>query len=63
MSADLARYAERLRAMVRSYYDKEISRSEYQRQRSELCDEIERVFRGSDRAPSEASGGAAEENE
>ena len=56
MSVDIALYAERLRAVVSSYYDKEISHSEYLRQRSALCDEIERVFLGGDRVQAEASG-------
>lgn len=61
MSVDIALYAERLRAMVSRYYDKEISHSEYLLQRSALCDEIERVFMGGDRARSEASGAVAVE--
>lgn len=62
--ADIAQYADRLRDIVRSYYDKEISRSDYLRQRNGLCDEIAQVFMpGESKQQSEASGVAADENE
>lgn len=51
MPADVGQYAERLRTMVRSYYDREISRDDYLQQRRALCEEIERMFMGGERTP------------